>query len=106
LYERSLHSTRDPDTERAVIEDGECLGDSFAALAQSPNNPARPGVRVSAVRLVGSDRALVTFTILSDGRDLLLDQQGGAVKVDGRWLVRRATFCSIAAVAGVICRSP
>jgi hypothetical protein len=102
-FERWLSSTRDIDAEVEAVEDGPSLRASFEKLAASASNPEHPGARVTSVRLVGTNRALVTFTILSDGRDLLVDQQGGAVKIDGRWRVNRATYCSIAAVAGVIC---
>ena len=105
-FERWLSSTRDLDTMTEVIEDGTDLRGSFEQLAKSSNNPAHPGVRVTSVRLVGTDRALVTFTILSDGRELLPDQQGGAVKIDGRWRVSRSTFCSVVALVNVQCAAP
>ena len=59
--------------------------------------------RVDAVRLVSSERALVTFSILANGAPKLDDQQGGAVRVNGRWVVNRATYCSVVALVGVGC---
>jgi hypothetical protein len=101
-----------PGATTADIEGGQTapgsdgLAQTFADLFSSPALPPRLSVDVTGVRIVQPDRALVRFSILSNGQPKLSDQQGGAVKIDGRWRVSRSTFCSVIALVNVRCPAP
>ena len=87
----------------AGIEDGDQLRETFAAVQAGSASLGVLSARVDAVRLVSSERALVTFSILANGSPKLGDQQGGAVRVNGRWVVSQATYCGVVALVGVSC---
>jgi len=56
------------------------------------------------VRLVYDTHALLTFSILDEnGKVVLGNQQGGAVKIDGNWRVSRTTYCALVAQGGIHC---
>jgi hypothetical protein len=88
------------------IEDGEALRDVLAQSQTRVDPAASYEARVHEVRLVDPDHALVTFSLLRDGSPLLTNQQGVAVRIDGRWVVSRATFCAISAMGGIDCPAP
>jgi hypothetical protein len=102
-YQAWLSSTTDADATAATIEGGEQLRDTLVALGSNRSLPPSISGRVVDVRLVGADHALVTFSILSDGAPLLDNQQGAALRVNGEWLVSRATFCSVISIIGTQC---
>jgi hypothetical protein len=93
------------DLEQLVtrIEDGDALRDVLAESQTHVDPAATYEARVHEVRLVDPDHALVTFSLLRDGAALLANQQGVAVRIDGRWVVSRATYCAIVAMGGVSC---
>jgi hypothetical protein len=95
-----------PGAATSIIERGDDLTDTFAELFSSPALPPNLSVDVTGVRIVQPDRALVRFSILSNGQPKLSDQQGGAVKVDGEWRVSRSTFCAVVALVNVRCPAP
>jgi hypothetical protein len=97
---------KNADAAAAEIEDGDRLRATFVEVQTKSAYLGVLSSRVDAVRLVGSDHALVTFSILANGVPTLSDQQGGAVRVNGRWLVSRATYCGVIALVGVNCPAP
>ncbi|MEZ5176587.1 MAG: hypothetical protein R2823_10365 [Acidimicrobiia bacterium] len=52
---------------------------------------------------ISDDLASVNYDLLFGGNVFQPDQQGDAVRVDGRWQVTRDYFCSIMALARVPC---
>lgn len=52
-------------------------------------------IEVSSVELTGPETASALFAILKDGEVLLAESGGGAVKVDGEWIVSENTFLSL-----------
>lgn len=87
----------------ARIEDGEAIRDVIAESQTRVDNAATYEARIHAVRIVDPDHALVRFSMLRDATPLLEDLEGVAVRVDGRWLVSRATYCAIVAMGGTQC---
>jgi hypothetical protein len=83
------------------VESGEALRSTIEQV-QMKRTAGTTG-RVEAVRLVGDDRAFVTFSIFIGGGATLGNQQGAAVRVNGRWLVNRATYCAIVGMGGFQC---
>jgi len=99
---RKWFDTPTLDAIASKTEGGEGLRTTIAALPGKV--PVAPyTITVQAVRLVGADHALVTFTLFTPYGTYLPDTQGGAVKVDGHWLVSRATFCGVVAIVDVEC---
>lgn len=52
-------------------------------------------VRIDAIDVVDATHADVTYTLLLDGAAVLDHLPGGAVNIDGRWLVTRRTYCDV-----------
>ena len=50
---------------------------------------------MQTVEFTDEETATATFAILEDGAVLLEESGGGAVKVDGEWLVSENTFLSL-----------
>jgi hypothetical protein len=86
-----------------LIEDGEVLRETIAAAQETaPDAVEDYSGAVDGVRLVGEDRAIVSYRILNDGQ-AVLTTDGEAVRVDGRWLVSRETYCAAIAYGPVRC---
>jgi hypothetical protein len=98
---RRFISGPDLDTLVSLLEDGEALRET---LSKEPaGKTGTPSARVDSVTLVDDTHASVTYTILLDGRVALPNQHGTAVKIDGKWLMSRATYCALVAQGGVQC---
>lgn len=52
-------------------------------------------IEMTSVELVDDETATALFAILKDGEVLLAESGGGAVKVDGEWIVSENTFLSL-----------
>lgn len=86
----------DLEAKLASLEDGERLRPFFVERYRAVADiAARIRVRIDAIRLEGPDRASVTYTLLLDGSPVLDHVPGGAVRVGGRWLVSRRTYCDV-----------
>lgn len=86
----------DLEAKLAALEDGERLRPFFVQRFREVGDiAARVRVRIDAIRLEGADRAAVTYTLLLDGNPVLDHLAGGAVRVGGRWLVSRRTYCEV-----------
>src|SRR5262249_14018080 len=55
------------------------------------------GVRVTQVVRSTENSAAVTFTVLLDGKPVLVDQHGGAVLDNGVWKISANTYCGLLA---------
>ncbi|MGI8755127.1 MAG: hypothetical protein ACR2MB_04560 [Acidimicrobiales bacterium] len=80
----------------AGIDGGEAVATVVAdGYARNRAVADRITVRIDRAELVHPDEADVTFTLLLDGSAVLDNLPGRAVRVDGSWLVTKATFCSV-----------
>jgi hypothetical protein len=86
----------DPEVKLASLEDGEALRESFLASYEATREVAA-GIRVRIDEIVPVDdtHADVTYTLLLDGSPVLDHLPGGAVQVDGTWLVSLRTYCDV-----------
>lgn len=63
-------------------------------------------IEMTSVELTDAETASALFAILKDGEVLLAESGGGAVKVDGGWLVSENTFLSLYDAAKEACTGP
>jgi hypothetical protein len=84
-----------------LIEDGEEVQPFMAEAAEHAPGSRVLGARVSRIRLVGSDRAEVRFTIDLQAGPHSITRDGVAILRDGNWLVSRATIAEMIAPTGV-----
>ncbi len=87
----------DPEVKITALEDAELLRESFFEMYERTKEIAsRIVIRIDAITMVDADHANVTYTLLLDGAAVLDHLPGAAVRVDGRWLVARRTYCDVA----------
>ena len=55
--------------------------------------------RVDAISRTSATTARVVYSILLNDQVIFDGREGGAVLIDGRWFVSRATFCDLAALS-------
>jgi hypothetical protein len=118
----------DPDAARAAIRhavehigdagpQGELVnvqaGEGLAAVVDrahrhAPGQPSQFRTTLDDARFLSADRAVIWYSVRLDGlvASAGAGREGYAVLVDGRWLVERATFADVAALAGVACPPP
>jgi hypothetical protein len=95
-----------PDDEtRAIVEDADALLESIhQGLAQhSASDLAKYSGTVSAIRMLDADHAEVDYILLFDGRPQFGVRTGIAVRINGHWMVSRATECSLLSLGGITC---
>lgn len=86
----------DVDEKLSNLEDGELLRDSFVARYEATKEIAsRITVRIDSVSARDADHVDVVYSLLLDGNPVLDHLPGGAVRVGGRWLVTRRTYCDV-----------
>ena len=86
------------DIERklAAIEDRELIRSFFVeGYERSKDVASKIRVRIDAIELIDHSLAKVTYTLLLEGNAVLDHLPGGAINVDGRWLVTRRTYCEV-----------
>ena len=82
------------DDHIALLEDGAKFRAEITSAAKQPSN-AFLHAKVTKVVVTGA-KAAVTYDLLTKGEVVLLGGAGGeAVKVGGRWLVSKATYCQL-----------
>lgn len=80
----------------AALEDADRLRDFFVdTYAKTRAVASRIRVRIDGARVVDATHTDVTYTLLLDGTPVLDHLPGAAVRIDGRWLVTRRTFCDV-----------
>jgi endonuclease/exonuclease/phosphatase family metal-dependent hydrolase len=86
----------DVDVKLASLEDGQVLRPFFLQTYEATKAiAARVRVRLDAVKLVDATHANVTYTLLLGGAAVLDHLSGAAVRIGGRWLVTRHTYCEV-----------
>ena len=97
-YETLFDGTiTDPDEKLASLQDAAALRESFIARMQSIGDlVTRTGVEIESMTPAGRNAVDLVFTITLDGSPVLDQLPGRAVKVDGRWLVARRSYCQVA----------
>jgi hypothetical protein len=93
------------DDFRALVEDADAILPAIhEGLAQhSPEDLDKYSGTVSSVRMLDADHAEVQYTSLFAGSPMFGLRNGVAVRIDGRWLVSRATMCSMLSLGGITC---
>lgn len=76
----------------ALIENGEM---AEARLIHCAELVSGITIEITSVELVDDESATALYAILRNGEELLAESGGGAVKVDGEWLVSENTFLSL-----------
>jgi hypothetical protein len=76
----------------ALIENGE---EAEPKLVHCADLVSGVTIEMTTVELTDPETATALFAILKDGAVLLPESGGGAVKVDGEWLVSENTFLSL-----------
>jgi len=104
LYVAWLRNHPDDET-RVIVEDADALLSSIhQGLAQhSEADLMKYSGTVSAVRMLDADHAEVDYSLLFDGRPQFGVRTGIAVRIDGHWMVSRATECSLLSLGGITC---
>jgi hypothetical protein len=107
LFEAWLRDHPDDDTRR-MVEDADALLPSIhEGLAQhTPEDLAQYSGSVSAIRMLDADHAEVQYTLLHGGQPQFGLRTGTAVRIDGRWMVSRATECALLSLGGITCPPP
>ncbi|MEQ1785546.1 MAG: hypothetical protein ABL966_00725 [Acidimicrobiales bacterium] len=88
----SLVGQSDFDGAALLFENGEA---HKAKLVHCADLVAGVTIEMTSVELTDAETATALFAILKDGEVLLAESGGGAVKVDGEWLVSENTFLSL-----------
>jgi hypothetical protein len=76
----------------ALIENGDA---ALPRLVHCADLVKGVTIEMTSVELTDAEHATAVFAILKDGAVLLAESGGGAVKVDGGWLVSENTFLSL-----------
>lgn len=92
----------------AFVEDYASIRDAHRqGMAQhSPESLTRYSGRVDSITVVDDTHADVVYSILFDGIPQYGHRAGEAVKIDGTWMVTRATVCDLLALGGITCPAP
>lgn len=91
----------------AVVEDGENLIETYDAVEAA--NPDAPSVtaKVDSIAFTSSTTADVTYSLFpvgpEGGQPLVANLAGGAILIEGKWKVTRATVCDLFALGGTEC---
>lgn len=59
--------------------------------------------RADSIRVIDDTNAEFTFTLFLNGGVLYGNQQGSAVKVDGRWMITRDPECVLLSLGSISC---
>jgi hypothetical protein len=78
---------------------GPCAAEVRERFPQYASDP--PEIRVEKIKFLDATEAVVWFSSA-----MLANREGRAVLVEGAWKVSRATYCSLIAMAGVVCPPP
>jgi hypothetical protein len=70
------------------------------------NMPDGYSGELQSLQFDDATHARFTFTLLLHGQPLYMNQQGEAVKIDGRWMMTRQSECSLLALGQLICPPP
>jgi hypothetical protein len=86
-------------TRAALLQNGsqfsQAMQGEFSQLANE-----KPSVTLNSVNVTNPSTASVNYTVDLNGQPVLKDQNGSAVKVNGKWLVSDLTLCQLLGMAG------
>jgi hypothetical protein len=103
LFDGRNWKPAEPDAISKSLQGGAGLvTESNEALKAAPSAPSTYSPVVRAVAIDG-DHAEVDWVLTSSGTPVITMPDGAAEKVDGHWVVARATFCRVIASVGVNC---
>jgi hypothetical protein len=87
----------------ALLQNGAQFKPVIEALAKNPL-ASNTSATVKSVKLQGGNQASVVYTVYVGGTPLpqLKNRTGTAVKVNGKWLVGDASFCSLVSIGGSV----
>jgi hypothetical protein len=93
------------DQTRILVEDADALLDAIhQGLAQhTADDLAQYSGTVSAIRMLDDDHAEVQYMLLHAGQSQFGLRTGVAARIDGRWMVSRATECALLSLGGISC---
>jgi hypothetical protein len=95
-------SNKTPLAQRVeLLQNGSQFKPIIEALAKNPL-ASNTSATVKSVKLEGGDKASVVYTVYVGGTPLpqLKNRTGTAVKVNGKWQVGDASFCSLVKIGG------
>ena len=82
------------------VEDFEGMRDAARQMFEEVGElGAAVRARVDAISRTSATTARVVYSILLNDQVIFDGREGGAVLIDGRWFVSRATFCDLAALS-------
>jgi hypothetical protein len=103
LFDGKNWKPAEPDAISKSLQGGAGLvTESNEALKAAPSAPSTYSPVVRSVAIDG-DHAKVDWVLTSSGTPVITMPDGAAEKVDGYWVVARATFCRVIASVGVNC---
>jgi hypothetical protein len=80
-----------------LLQDAQQFAATLKALGAAPT-AAQSSAKVTAVTVLSSSQAKVTYDILLGGKPVLPNQSGTAVLQGGTWKVGAASFCALVAL--------
>jgi hypothetical protein len=86
-------------TRLTFLQNAEIFEQALAAQSSSPLI-SQTSVTLSRVSLTTATQATVIYTVFLSGKQLLADQTGTAVEINGGWKVAAATFCALLTLGG------
>jgi hypothetical protein len=92
------------DSVAKAVEDGDALRQTISDnRAKIGVSPLIKSVNLKAIDLTDATHATVNYSVLLDGRTVLADQRGKAIKTNQGWKVARATYCALLERGGASC---
>lgn len=100
---RGMHEVSGDGADVSTVERGVGLGACVREARRRFPDDANAEIRALHVRFVSDVEAVVWFQVAKGDATLIDRMEGRVVRVGDRWLVSRATFCDLMAMAGVTC---
>ncbi len=97
----------DIEQKLGALEDSSLLRSSFLdSYAATRAVAERIVVRIDGISVVDATHANVTYTLLLDGTPVLDHLPGAAVRVGGKWLVSKRTYCEVSTQGAKVIPEP
>jgi hypothetical protein len=104
LVVRWLHYQTDDEIRASIVGADSILDLMHEGMRQYQSNlPDGYTGQIESMHLTDATHAEFVFTLLLHGSPLYAHQNGGAVKVDGKWMITRESECSLLALGQLIC---
>ena len=106
-YEQAWNHTSTRDQKLAAIHDPRGVESAMERAAAGYGTAVGSTlVEVGEIVFTSPIQAQLHFRLTYEGAPSLGNRLGGAVLVDGRWLVLRSSYCEVLSLAGAACGSP